>query len=77
MSVFLRVNIGFFQLFHEHSLCKITNLFIVKAQNSSEVSLLDYESDLLLIVNIAIRCGFTPKQLPFEDYFVQFVSLLI
>ncbi len=35
--------------------------FTVKARDGSEVSLSDYRGKVLLIVNTATRCGFTPQ----------------
>ena len=38
--------------------------YTVTAQDGSEVSLKDYEGKVLLIVNTATGCGFTPQ---YED----------
>ena len=35
--------------------------FTVKAQNASEISLSDYRGKVLLVVNTATGCGFTPQ----------------
>ena len=54
--------------------------YAVKAQDGSEVSLADYQGKVLLIVNTATGCGFTPQyeglQDLYEKYQVQGVEIL-
>ena len=54
--------------------------FKVKAQNGSDVSLADYKGKVLLIVNTATGCGFTPQydglQDLYEDYQAQGFEIL-
>ena len=46
--------------------------FKVKAQDGSEVSLSDYKGKLLLIVNTATGCGFTPQYEELQDIYDEF-----
>ena len=46
--------------------------FKVKAQNGSEVSLEDYKGKVLLIVNTATGCGFTPQYEAIEALYEQY-----
>ena len=46
--------------------------FKVKAQDSSEVSLADYKGKVLLIVNTATGCGFTPQYDELQDLYDAF-----
>ena len=46
--------------------------FTVKAQNGSEVSLSDYKGKVLLVVNTATGCGFTPQYDELQDLYVEF-----
>jgi len=43
--------------------------FKVKAQDGSEVSLADYKGKVLLIVNTATGCGFTPQYDELQDLY--------
>lgn len=43
--------------------------FKVKAQDGSEVSLSDYKGNVLLIVNTATGCGFTPQYDQLQDLY--------
>ena len=43
--------------------------FTVKDRNGSEVSLSDYSGKVLLIVNTATGCGFTPHYEPLEEMY--------
>ena len=46
--------------------------FSVKAQDGSEVSLADYKGKVLLIVNTATGCGFTPQYDELQDIYDEF-----
>ncbi|MBQ8719821.1 MAG: glutathione peroxidase [Clostridia bacterium] len=46
--------------------------FSVKAMDGSEVSLKDYEGKVLLIVNTATGCGFTPQYEELEALYEEF-----
>lgn len=46
--------------------------FKVKAQDGSEVSLSDYRGKVLLIVNTATGCGFTPQYDELQDIYDEF-----
>ncbi len=46
--------------------------FKVKAQDGSEVSLSDYKGKVLLIVNTATGCGFTPQYSELQDIYEEF-----
>ncbi|MBQ9910885.1 MAG: glutathione peroxidase [Lachnospiraceae bacterium] len=43
--------------------------FTVKAQDGSDVSLSDYKGKVLVIVNTATGCGFTPQYDPLQDLY--------
>ena len=46
--------------------------FKVKAQNGSEVNLADYKGKVLLIVNSATGCGFTPQYTELQEIYTEF-----
>jgi len=46
--------------------------FTVKTQNGSEVSLADYSGKVLLIVNTATGCGFTPQYEELQNLYEEF-----
>ena len=46
--------------------------YSVKAQDGSEVSLADYQGRVLLIVNTATECGFTPQYDSLQDLFEKY-----
>ncbi len=43
--------------------------FTVKAQDGSDVSLADYKGKVLLMVNTATGCGFTPQYEPLQEIY--------
>ena len=46
--------------------------FKVTALDGSEVSLSDYEGKVLLVVNTATGCGFTPHYDPLEAMYAEY-----
>ena len=46
--------------------------FKVAAQNGDEVSLSDYQGKVLLIVNTATGCGFTPQYTELQNIYDEF-----
>ena len=46
--------------------------FKVKAQDGSEVNLADYKGKVLLIVNSATGCGFTPQYTELQEIYTEF-----
>ncbi|MDE6749400.1 MAG: glutathione peroxidase [Lachnospiraceae bacterium] len=48
--------------------------YSVKAQDGSEVSLADYKGKVLLIVNTATGCGFTPQYEGLQDLYEKYQS---
>ncbi len=46
--------------------------FTVKKQDGTEQSLADYKGKLLLVVNTATGCGFTPQYKELEEYYEEF-----
>ena len=48
--------------------------YAVKAQDGSEVSLADYQGKILLIVNTATGCGFTPQYEGLQDLYEKYQS---
>ena len=48
--------------------------YSVKAQDGSEVALSDYKGKVLLIVNTATGCGFTPQYEGLQDLYEKYQS---
>ncbi|MCM1216643.1 MAG: glutathione peroxidase [Lachnospiraceae bacterium] len=48
--------------------------FSVKAQNGNDVALADYRGKVLLIVNTATGCGFTPQYEGLQDLYEKYQS---
>ena len=46
--------------------------FKVKAQDGSEVNLADYKGKVLLVVNSATGCGFTPQYTELQEIYTEF-----
>ena len=46
--------------------------FTVKAQDGSDVSLADYKGKVLLIVNTATGCGFTPQYKELQEIYTEY-----
>ena len=46
--------------------------FKIKAQDGSEVNLADYKGKVLLIVNSATGCGFTPQYTELQEIYTEF-----
>lgn len=46
--------------------------FKVKAQDGSDVSLADYKGKVLLVVNTATGCGFTPQYTELQEIYTEF-----
>ena len=46
--------------------------FTVKAQDGSDISLSDYKGKVLLVVNTATGCGFTPQYDELQDLYDEF-----
>ena len=48
--------------------------YTVKARNGSEVALSDYQGKVLLIVNTATGCGFTPQYKELQEIYDEFTD---
>ena len=48
--------------------------FTVKDRKGKEVSLKEYSNEVLLIINTATQCGFTPTYSEFEDTYQKYHS---
>ena len=48
----------------------------VKSQDGTEVSLEAYRGKVLLIVNTATGCGFTPQYSELQEIYEEFLSLI-
>lgn len=46
--------------------------FAVKAQDGSDVKLADYKGQYILVVNTAIKCGFTPQYQELQNMYEKF-----
>ena len=46
--------------------------FQVKARDGSDISLSEYQGKVLLIVNTATGCGFTPQYEPLQELYDEF-----